>query len=188
MYKLFIKNMVCPRCIRVVREELERLHISVEEVRLGEVLLAEPLHPEQRQALIPVLEQNGFELLDQKEEQLVARVKQLVIQHLWESKKKPAHLNFSDYLIQQTHSSYPQLSRLFSALTGITIEQYLIQMKVERIKELLYYDELTISEIAARLEYSSSQHLSAQFRKVTGMTPTAFRKLKESRDRTLDEW
>jgi AraC family transcriptional regulator len=179
--KLLIKNMVCPRCIRVVREDLEAMGIPVREVALGEVMFSRLLSPEQMQAVERVLRKSGFEVLNTREEQLVEQVRHLVIQHVRDKEKKPSRQNFSDYLSSQTQTSYPVLSRLFSSLTGITIEQYIIQTKIERVKELLIYDQKTLSEIAWDLEYSSSQHLSGQFKKVTGLTPTEFRELHASR-------
>lgn len=185
--KLLIKNMVCPRCIRVVREDLEALGIPVREVALGEAVFSRPLSPEQMQAAGQVLSKSGFEVLNTREEQLVEQVRHLVIQHVWDREKKPLQQNFSDYLSGQTQTSYPALSRLFSSLTGITIEQYIIQMKIERVKELLIYDQKTLSEIAWDMEYSSSQHLSGQFKKVTGLTPTEFRDIHASRQHVHGE-
>lgn len=179
--KLLIKNMVCPRCIRVVREDLEARGIPVRQVSLGEAVFSQPLSPEQLEVVDQVLRKSGFEVLNTREEQLVEQVRHLVIQHVWEREKKPPQQNFSDYLSSQTQTSYPALSRLFSSLTGITIEQYIIQMKIERVKELLVYDQKTLSEIAWDMEYSSSQHLSGQFKKVTGLTPTEFRDIHTSR-------
>ncbi len=179
--KLLIKNMVCPRCIRVVREDLEALGIPVREVVLGEAVFSQPLSPEQMEAVGRVLRKSGFEVLNTREEQLVEQVRHLVIQHVWDREKKPSQQNFSDYLSGQTQTSYPALSRLFSLLAGITIEQYIIQTKIERVKELLIYDQKTLSEIAWDMEYSSSQHLSRQFKKVTGMTPTEFKDIHASR-------
>ncbi len=173
--------MVCPRCIRVVREDLEALGIPVQDVALGEAVFSQPLSPEQMNAVEQVLRKSGFEVLNTKEEQLVEQVRHLVIQHVWDREKKPPQLNFSDYLSTQTQTSYPALSRLFSSLMGITIEQYIIQTKIERVKELLIYDEKTLSEIAWDMEYSSSQHLSGQFKRVTGLTPTQFRDIHASR-------
>ena len=179
--KLLIKHMVCPRCIRVVREDMEALSLPAKNVALGEVVFLEPLTTEQLREVRRVLLKNGFELLNTREEQLVEQVRHLLIQHVWDREKKPAQQNFSDYLSSLTQTSYPTLSRLFSSLTGITIEQYLIQMKIERVKELLIYDQKTLSEIAWDMAYSSSQHLSGQFKKVTGLTPTAFREIHASR-------
>ncbi len=179
--KLLIKNMVCPRCIRVVREDLEALGIPVQDVALGEAVFSQPLSPEQMNAVEQVLRKSGFEVLNTKEEQLVEQVRHLVIQHVWDREKKPPQLNFSDYLSTQTQTSYPALSRLFSSLMGITIEQYIIQTKIERVKELLIYDQKTLSEIAWDMDYSSSQHLSGQFKRVTGLTPTQFRDIHASR-------
>lgn len=173
--KFLIKNMVCPRCLRVVKEDLAALGLPIESVTMGEVVMSRPLRPEEKTGMIKILHKSGFEVLSNREEQVVEQVKKMVIEHVWERQLKPQVLNFSDFLSQATHTSYSTLSKLFSSLTSTTIEQFIIQQKIERVKELLTYGEETLSEIAYRLEYSSPQHLSAQFRKVTGLTPTQFR-------------
>lgn len=179
--KIFVKNMVCPRCIRVIGEDLAALGLPVHSVHMGEVWMSLPLNQAQRQAMGEVLRANGFEVLSSREEQLVEQVKQLVVQHVWGREKKPESWNFSDYLAQATLTAYPALSRLFTAWTSTTIEQFIIQQKIERAKELLTYGQDTLSEIAWEMGYSSPQHLSAQFKKVTGMTPTQFREIMAGR-------
>lgn len=173
--KFLIKNMVCPRCVRVIKEDLAALGLPVKSVAMGEVVMTRPLHPEEKTGMLKILLKSGFEVLSNREEQVVEQVKKMVMEHVWERQPKPQELNFSDFLSQATHTSYSTLSKLFSSLTSTTIEQFIIQQKIERVKELLTYGEETLSEIAYRLEYSSPQHLSAQFRKVTGLTPTQFR-------------
>lgn len=177
--------MVCPRCIRVVREDLTALGLPLESVAMGEAVMSRPLLQEEKSAMKKVLAENGFEVLNSREEQLVEQVKKLVIEHIWERALKPSTLNFSDYLSQATHTNYFALSKLFSALTSTTIEQFIIQQKIERVKELLTYGEETLSEIAYRLEYSSPQHLSNQFKKVTGFSPSHFRKNMEQRRKAV---
>ncbi len=179
--RILIKNMVCPRCVRVVREDLTALGLPVSAVAMGEATMSRPLLAAEKTALEKVLQKNGFEILSNREEQLVEQVKQMVIEHVWERQPKPPTLNFSDFLAGATHTAYSSLSTLFSSLTSTTIEQFIIQQKIERVKELLTYGEETLSEIAYRLEYSSPQHLSAQFKKVTGLTPTQFRQNIEER-------
>jgi len=177
--------MVCPRCIRVVREDLTALGLPLESVAMGEAVMTRPLQVEERSAMEAILQKSGFEVLSNREEQLVEQVKKLVIEHIWEREPKPSTLNFSDFLSQATHTNYFALSKLFSALTSTTIEQFIIQQKIQRVKELLTYGEETLSEIAYRLEYSSPQHLSNQFKKVTGFSPSHFRKNMEQRRKAV---
>ena len=177
--------MVCPRCIRVVREDLTALGLPLESVEMGEAIMSRPLHVEEKSAMSEVLINNGFEVLSSKEERLVEQVKKLVIEHIWERQPKSSNLNFSNYLAQATHTNYVALSKLFSSLTSTTIEQFIIHQKIQRVKELLTYGEESLSEIAYRLEYSSPQHLSNQFKKVTGFSPSHFRKNMEQRRKAV---
>ncbi|MET7256269.1 helix-turn-helix domain-containing protein [Dyadobacter jiangsuensis] len=175
--KLYIKNMVCDRCKRVVREELKGLGIDLKFVELGEVDTVAEVDADKLQEVKAVLESNGFELLDDRRLALVEHIKTLVIDEVQNLKgNKPAQMNFSDYLSEKIGYEYSYLSNLFSSETGQTIEQYVIAQKVEKVKEWLSYNELTLSEIAWRLSYSSTAHLSNQFKKVTGMTPGEFKK------------
>lgn len=169
--------MVCDRCKRVVREELEGLGISLHSVALGEVETASEITPDQLREVKTVLETNGFELLDDRRLALVEHIKALIIDETQNLKNlKPAQMNFSDYLSEKIGYEYSYLSSLFSTETGQTIEHYIIAQKVEKVKEWLSYNELTLSEMAWRLSYSSTAHLSNQFKKVTGMTPGEFKK------------
>ncbi len=175
--KLAIKNMVCDRCIKVVREELEAQGLTVNQIELGSAEIEGELSPEQEKAVKKRLETNGFELLEDLRLVLVEHLKKLVIdevQHLKGS--KPKHQNFSDYLAEKCGYEYSYLSHLFSATTGQTIERYVISQKIEKVKEWLSYGELTLSEIAWRLDYSSAAHLGNQFKKETGQTPGQFKK------------
>lgn len=186
--KLYIKNMVCDRCIRVVREELSKMDISLDHIELGEVDTKENLDDQQIFQVKTMLHDNGFELLDDKRATLVENIKTLVIEEVQYLKgNKPAALNFSDYLSQKIGYEYSYLSNLFSSETGQTIEQYIIAQKVEKIKEWLSYNELTTSEMAWRLSYSSAAHLSNQFKKVTGMTPGEYKKSNALPRKTLDK-
>jgi AraC family transcriptional regulator len=181
---LHIKNMVCPRCIRTVSETLGGLGLSVKRVQLGEAEVGEndiPL-PEIDQAL----QTQGFELVQEKEEQTVARIKATLIDYLamLETNKQP--VNLSAYLSERLYASYPHLSKTFSRAENTTIEKYFILLKIERVKELLSYQELTLSEIAFRLHYSSVQALSNQFKKVTGLSVSDFRHEGSAARKSLD--
>ena len=184
---LIIRNMVCDRCKRVVREELERLGLSVTRVDLGEVVI-EPLPATVTlDAVRQTLQANGFDLIDDKKQSLVEHMKVLLIneiQHL-KGERLPTE-NYSTFLERKLGYEYSYLSGLFSASEGQTLEKYSIALKIEKVKEWLRYDELTLSEIAWRLGYSSVQHLSSQFRQVTGQTPGQFRKAAFVDRRTLD--
>lgn len=168
--------MVCARCIRTVTRLLESLHLPVKQVALGEATLLAPPGDKQLGALRPLLAAEGFELLDDRNSQLITQVKTLIINEIHhQSGKKQPTMNFSDFLSKQTGHEYSQLSKLFSSVEGLTIEKYIIAQKIERVKELLVYGEMSFSEIAWQTGYSSSQYLSNQFRQVTGLTPTRFK-------------
>jgi AraC family transcriptional regulator len=184
--KLYIKNMVCARCIKVVKEELDKLSIDYNAVKLGEVELPEPLREDKFDQLKTTLLNNGFELIDDARVKLIESVKTLIINSIY-NQDKPEEINYSRYLSEKTGKPYTFLSGLFSSVENITIEKYIILQKIERAKELLVYGELTLSEIAYRLGYSSVQHLSNQFRKTTGFTPSYFKELKEQKRRFIDK-
>lgn len=185
MAHIFVKNMVCDRCILVVHNELEKRGLNVKQVKLGEAELEKELTIEQRKALEASLTLLGFELIDDKKKQLVESIKTHIIKlvHRDESDLKT---NLSTYLAESLHHDYSYLSNLFSELESSTIEKYFISQKIERVKELLFYDELTLSEIADRLSYSSVAYLSNQFKKITGLTPTEFKKQKTNQRKSLD--
>lgn len=184
---LYIKNMVCNRCIKVVEEELKKLGYELNSIELGKAVVAEKISKQGLQQIAEVLHSNGFELIDDQQHQLIEQVKTLIIRHIHHGGLKPESVNFSDFLEQQTGVNYFNLSKLFSAFEGITLEKYIILQKIERVKELLVYDQQTLSEIAFGLEYSSVAHLSGQFKKVTGMTPSAFKKMTGPRRTPLDQ-
>jgi AraC-like DNA-binding protein len=170
---LHIKNMVCPRCISTVRETLTSLGLHVQSVQLGEVEVAETeFHSSE---IDQALRQHGFELIMEKEEQTVARIKAALLDYLASLEKEKKPVNLSSYLSESLRVSYPNLSKTFSRVENTTIEKYLILLRIERVKELLSYQELTLSEIAYRLRYSSVQALSNQFRKVTGLSVSDYR-------------
>ena len=185
--KLAIKNMVCDRCIKVVRDELEALGLAVEHIELGTVEVRDELSPEQIGRVKERLEAQGFELLEDARLMMVEYMKNLIIDEVQHLKaKKPAQANFSDYLSQKCGYEYSYLSHLFSSETGTTIEQYIIAQKIEKVKEWLSYGELSLSEIAWRLDYSSAAHLGNQFKKVTGQTPGHYKKEAGLARKTLD--
>ncbi|AEV96432.1 AraC family transcriptional regulator [Niastella koreensis] len=172
--KLYIKNMVTHRCILVVRDALEKLGIRYSEVNLGEVSLKENISDTQLNQIKSSLLSLDLELLEDKKTILVQQIKTLIIDLIYHS-DEPLVKNLSVYLSLQLQYDYTYMSNLFSNQQGITIEKYYICHKIERVKELLLYNELSLTDIAFNLHYSSVAHLSAQFKKVTGVTPTQFK-------------
>jgi AraC-like DNA-binding protein len=172
---LTIKNMVCDRCILVVKNELIRLNIPFQKVELGQIHFDEDLNDSDLKNLSETLIDNGFEILNSRESKLIERVKQTVIGVLHEQSIELSNENYSNLISRELGCNYSYISKLFSQTEGQTIEHYIIKQKIERTKELLTYGELTLSEIANDLNYSSSQHLSRQFKQTTGMTPSEFR-------------
>lgn len=190
--KLYIKNMVCERCKMVVADLLAQLDLHAHSLVLGEVdLLEQRLSSVQMDALRHRLEALGFELVDDKKSRLIERIKLAMLALVDAMIAARGGLDkprLSDYLAQQLHQSFSQLSHLFSAVEGLTLEQYFIRLKIEKAKELLVYDELSLSEIADWLGYSSVAHLSSQFKKITGMPPSQFKQLRDARQRlALDQ-
>jgi AraC-like DNA-binding protein len=183
--KLFIKYMVSIRCKMVVKSELDKLGLHYQKVDLGEVNVKEILTNEQRDQLKAGLLRSGLELMDDKKSVLIERIKNLVIEMVHYSEEVPKK-NFSDFLSEKLKYDYTYLANLFSEVTGLTIEQYIIAHKIERVKELLIYDELTLTEISYRLSYSSVAHLSNQFKKVTGLTPSFYKQLKNKKRTPLE--
>ena len=167
---ILIKNMVCNRCVLVVTEMLKGLHLTPLNVELGKA----------------ALEKYGFEWIDDKRMRIIEQIRTAIIE-LVHYEDNASKLKLSEYLKEKCHYDYSFLSKLFSEVNGVSIEKYYIAQKVERIKELLIYDELSISEIADLLQYSSVAHLSTQFRNMTGMTPSQFKQLKEHKREPLDE-
>lgn len=186
MDTLFIKNMVCDRCILVLQNELDKLGIDVKSIRLGEVLLVKELTPEDRNALDEILIPLGFQIIDDKKGRMIEKIKNVIIE-LVHHQNNDLKENLSDMLSTVLQHDYNYLSNLFSEVEGITIEKYFIAQKIEKVKELLVYDELSLSEIAFRLNYSSVAYLSSQFKKVTGLTPSHFKQIKEEKRKPLDQ-
>ena len=178
--KLLIKNMVSLRCKMIVKSELEKMHLQFTVVELGEVEIMEELSSKQQQELKTSLLRSGLELLEDKKSMLIERIKNIVVEMIHYSDEAPL-LNFSSYLSEKLNYDYNYLSNLFSEVKGTTIEHFIIAHKIERAKELLIYNELTLTEIAEKLHYSNVSHLSNQFKKVTGLTPTFFKKMKHKR-------
>jgi AraC family transcriptional regulator len=171
--QLYIKNMVCSRCTLVVKQELKKAGLHAAEVSLGKVVLAKQPTKKQLSGFKDQIAQVGFELLDDQKHQLIEQVKTLIIEKVQQEIEE--HFSITEFLTKKLHKDYAFISRLFSEVEAITIEQFFILQKTEKVKELLTYNQLTLSEIAWRLGYSSVAHLSAQFKKVTGLTPTNFK-------------
>lgn len=177
--------MVCNRCKMVVQSELEKLGLTAISVELGEVQLSREVSKEMLEQLNNRLLAFGFELIDDRKSRTVEKVKNLITE-LVHCKQNQIKTNLSDYIVDAIHQDYSYISSLFSQVESKTIEQYYILSKIERVKELIVYDEFTLSEIAFELNYSSTSHLSKQFKKVTGLTVTHFRNLKEQKRQPLD--
>jgi AraC-like DNA-binding protein len=171
-----VKNMVCHRCILSVEEILTKEGIPFNKVVFGEIHLENMLNQEQRGTLSAKLKNEGFELIDSHRNGLIEKIKMLVIVRARnEVDKKERKLNLSTYLSEQLHYEYTHLSSLFSEVEGRTIENFYIEQRIEKAKELIFYGQMTLSEIAFELDYKSSAYLSSQFKKITGTTPSYFR-------------
>ena len=184
--KLYIKNMVCSRCKMVVKSALEKQGILPASIELGEVELNQQITKDQLQQLDKALKQLGFEIIDDHKSQIIERIKNTIVVLVHHSKEN-IKTNLSQFITSQIHHDYSYLSNLFSEVEGTTIEKYFIVQRIERAKELLVYNRLTLSEIADQLGYSSVAYLSNQFKKVTGFTPTYFKSIKEHKRRNIEE-
>lgn len=178
--KLYVKYMVSLRCKLLVKDELTLIGLHPMLIELGDVEILEQITEEQRELLDRNLRRSGLELMDDKKAILIERIKHVVIETIHYS-DEALKVNFSNHLAEKLNYDYTYLSNLFSETTGITIERFIINHKIERVKEFLVYDELSLTEIAHRLHYSSVAHLSNQFKKITGLTPTFFKNLKHKR-------
>ena len=176
--KLYIKNMVCSRCKMVVKSEFEKLGLQPISVELGEVELTDEINDNQKEVLLKNLQALGFDLIDDKKTKTVERIKNLIVD-LVHHKNNDLKINLSEYLSENLNQDYNSLSNLFSEIENTTIEKYFISQKIEKVKELLIYNELSLSEIADILNYSNVAHLSNQFKKITGFTPTSFKQSKD---------
>ncbi len=177
--------MVSLRCKMVVKDELKRLGVPFLNISLGQVELLEDISSFQREQIRVALLKSGLELMDDKKSVLIEKIKDVVIEMVHYEDELPK-VNFSDYLAEKLNYNYTYLANLFSETEGITIEHFIIVHKIERVKELLIYDELNLTEIAWKLHYSSVAHLSNQFKKVTGLTPSFFKSLKDKKRSNLE--
>jgi AraC-like DNA-binding protein len=177
---LYIKNMVCSRCKMVVKSEFEKLGLQTISVELGEVELQDEITDAQKEILLKNLQTLGFDFIDDKKSKTIEKIKNLIVD-LVHHKNNELKINLSDYLVENLNQDYSTLSNLFSEIENTTIEKYFISQKIEKVKELLIYNELSLSEIADMLNYSNVAHLSNQFKKITGFTPTHFKQLKDKK-------
>ncbi|MET3530663.1 AraC-like DNA-binding protein [Chryseobacterium flavum] len=184
--KLYIKYMVSLRCKMVVHQELERLGIKNAVVDLGTVELLDDISSEQRQILKENLLKTGLEVLDDKKSILIEKIKNVVIEMIHYSDEFPKE-NFSDYVSEKLGYDYTYLANTFSEVKGMTLQHFIIINKVEKVKELLLYDELNLTEISYKLNYSSVAHLSNQFKKITGLSPSFYKQLKQRRLGNLED-
>lgn len=181
---IYVKNMACESCKVVVKEALEELGISPVKVELGEIETKVDVTDDQKKKLGTKIKKVGLELLEKKQGVLIEKIRKVIIDYVYKSDDKP-NLKFSVLLGNKLNLSYAYLANFFSEVEAITIEQYIINLKIERIKELIILEEHTFSEIADKLHYSSVAHLSNQFKKTTGLTPSHFKALKEKRRITI---
>jgi len=184
--KLYIKYMVSLRCKMLVKQELKNLGLHFIFVDLGVAEIMEDITKEQRDTLKAALLESGLELMDDKKAMLIEKIKIVITEMIHYSDELPK-VNYSEYISNIMGYDYTYLANIFSEVKGITIEHYIIAHKIERVKELLLYDELNLTEISYKMNYSSVSHLSTQFKKVTGLTPTFFKNLKNKRRINLDE-
>jgi len=185
---LFVKNMVCLRCLLAVENILDEVSIDFQEVIAGEIHLAADISEEQNNLLHTRLSAIGLELIDNKMSNIIEKVKQLVIKKArLEVSEAENRLNLSVYLSQNLYHEYTYLSSLFSSIEGRTIENYFIQQRIEKVKELLVYNEMTLFAISVEMGYSSTAHLSHQFKQITGLTPSHFKKVGSSKRKLIDQ-
>ncbi len=186
VHAIHIKNMVCDRCISTITADLEDLNIAYKSINLGTVELLNELTAEKKSKLSEVLTSQGFELLESKNSKIIEAIKNIVRKYVHDPGYRQ-NMTMSVIISEELHHEYSSLSSLFSSVEGITIEKYLIHQKVEKAKELLVYDELSLSEIAYQLGYSSGQYLSSQFKKITGLTPSDYKNLGIHSRKTIDK-
>lgn len=185
--RLHIKNMVCDRCIMVVRGQLESLNFRVVKIALGEVDIEPPANDEQMFEISSSLKLLGFELIDNEKEVIIAQIKNIVIEQIHHKTQPDSNINFSMILASALQKDYTYLSRLFSEMEDTTLAKYIIQQKIEKVKELIQYGQLNLNEIAFIMGYSSSAHLSAQFKQVTGLSPSLYRSSDEYMRKPIDK-
>jgi AraC family transcriptional regulator len=185
--KLAVKNMVCPRCIMLVKKELKCLNITLNTITLGEFDSKEVLNDEQLIAVKYQIQQYGFEIIDDRKTVLVEKVKNTIIELIHNYDNIKIKKNFSSIISEKLQIDYSYISSIFSLIHGVTIEKYIILQRIERAKELLVYNELSLSEISDKLGYGNVQHLSTQFKKITGITPSYFKKIKDEKRKAIDQ-
>ncbi|PZX55438.1 AraC family transcriptional regulator [Algoriphagus ratkowskyi] len=178
--------MVCPRCITSVEDVLQQLALPYSFVELGKIVLDNPISSSQKGQLDVSLRDRGFEMLEEGKSMLISQIKSILIEQIQHS-NEPMSENYSSFIAEHLQHEYTYLSKLFSQVEGITIEKYITKLKIERVKELIFYNEKNLSEIADQLNYSSVAYLSSQFKKEIGMTPTEFKKQVEPHRKGLDE-
>jgi AraC-like DNA-binding protein len=178
--------MVCIRCEMVVKSELEKLGLKYISVRIGEADIMEDIQPKQLKMLDIALKNSGLELMDDFKSILVEKIKNVIVE-LVHYTDDQINVNLSDYLSEKLNYNYTYMANLFSEVKGTTIEKFYLSHKIEKVKELIVYDELNLTEIADKMHYSSVSHLSNQFKKITGLSPSHFKKLKNIRRETLDK-
>ena len=184
--KIYVKNMACESCKIVVKEALDELDIISVKIGLGEIETKGDITDEDKLKLNIKIKKAGLELLEKKNGLLIEKIRSIIVDHVYNTEDKPL-VKFSVLLSEKLNHDYGYLSNFFSEIEASTIEQYLIALKIERTKELILFDELTLTEISHKLNYSSVAHLSNQFKKITGLTPTHFKNLKEKRRLTIQE-
>jgi len=178
--KLYIKNMVCNRCKATVKSELDKIGIQYDTVKIGEVITQEKITSEQRLKLSAALLQNGFELIDDQKNELIGKLKKSILD-LEHYSDEDLQTSFTDYISLIVDDNFISVNKLFEEIEGITIEKYIIKRKIERIKELLVYEDFNLDEVALKMHYSSSVALTNQFKRETGLTPAHFRELRNKR-------
>lgn len=184
---LYVKNMVCDRCIMIVKQQLENYGLKVNEISLGKIEVAPEPTADQLLAIATSLQGLGFELLDKEKDQLVEQIKNQVIELVHYSNLNEVENTLTQVIADRLNKDYAYLSRQFSEVEGLTIEKYIIQQKIERVKELLEYGELNLNEIAYKMGYSSSAHLSTQFKTLSGLTPSKYKSLALNSRKPLDK-
>ena len=184
--KIYVRNMACESCKIFVKEALDELHINAVKVGLGEIETKGDITDEDKQRLNTKIKKAGLELLEKKSGVLIEEIRKVIIDYVYKTDDRP-NVKFSVLLSETLHHDYGYLANFFSEVEATTIEQFLIALKVERIKELILFDELSLTQISYKLKYSSVAHLSNQFKKVTGLTPSHFKELKNKRRITIQE-
>jgi AraC family transcriptional regulator len=184
---IYIKNMVCQCCMRVIREDLEKAGIAVEEISLGRATITYDESQVSKEDIRKVLNETGTDLIESRDQRLVEEIKQGVYELIHQMNNVDSIVRKSEYLVGKTGLSYPYLSRIFSSFEHITLEKFIILNKIERIKELIDQEELTLSEMAYMMDYSSVQYLSNQFRQVTGMTVSEYKESDRSSRKPIDK-